>query len=88
MGTMANQGKKPAETDSGYLLKLIMYFLIGAIWVNVAMWGFQFPVGFLIGLVFARHEHFRIDRKVEYAVLLIAMALSFASPVGLVIAIT
>lgn len=76
------------ESDSAYLLKLIMYFLIGAIWVNVTAIDFQIPAGFIIGLAFANHEHFRIDRKIEYAVLLIAMVLSFVSPIGLVLAFT
>lgn len=39
------------------------------------------PVGFIAGIMFARHEHFQIDRKIEYAVLLVAMVLSAYIPV-------
>lgn len=85
---MNKSGTVPTETDSAYFLKLFMYFLIGAIWVNIPALGVQLPVGLALGLLFANHEHFQVDRKIEYAVLLIAMVISFASPVGLVIAVT
>ena len=40
------------------------------------------PIGLIIGLWFANHDHFRIDRKIEYAVLLVAMLVGFWTRVG------
>lgn len=65
---------RPQEADSVYFLKLLMFFILGTIWM-------QFngrtvlPLGLLAGLVFAQHDHFQIDRKVEYLTLLIAALL-------------
>ncbi len=42
------------------------------------------PVGLILGMLFASHDHFQIDRKIEYAVLLIAAILSYIAPLGLV----
>ncbi|MGF7229310.1 MAG: hypothetical protein ACQR33_05000 [Candidatus Saccharibacteria bacterium] len=41
------------------------------------------PVGLAIGLFFTSHEHFQIDRKIEYAVLLVAMLVGYFAPFGL-----
>jgi hypothetical protein len=40
------------------------------------------PVGLLIGVLFAMHDHFQIDRKIEYAVLLLAMLVGFVASIG------
>jgi hypothetical protein len=81
---------KPVEPDSVYFLKLLFFFILGSIWVLFDPEGESrklIPVGLLIGLLFAHHDHFNIDRKIEYAVLLIAAFLSYASPVGIVLLI-
>lgn len=89
-----NKSKKkksqPVEPDSVFFMKLIFYFILGAIWVRLVEVGanevsFSVPIGLLIGILFARHEHFMIDRKIEYVVLLVAMVLSFYLPVGILI---
>jgi hypothetical protein len=36
-----------------------------------------------VGLLFTSHEHFRIDRKVEYAVLVLAALIGLIAPYGL-----
>jgi hypothetical protein len=82
--------KKPAEIDSVYFLKLVMYLIFGSLWIKIDRSGqYQIPIplGLLIGLVFVSHEHFRIDRKIEYAVLLVAMFVGFWLPLGLVISL-
>jgi hypothetical protein len=43
------------------------------------------PVGFALGLVFSSHEHFQIDRKIEYAALVVAMLVGYFAPYGLYI---
>lgn len=74
------------ELDSVYILKLVLYLVIGSQWVRFVTAGdteIPIPVGALIGIIFAAHDHFQIDRKVEYAVLLIAMFVGFWIPLGL-----
>lgn len=95
---MAKTNKKTArrkpsaaesELDSVYLLKLVLYLIIGAQWIRfVNMSGtsqIPIPVGLIIGFLFAAHDHFRIDRKIEFAILLIAMFVGFWSQVGIYI---
>lgn len=79
--------EKP-ETDTTYFLKLVVFLILGSQWVYIESypdWQIPIPVGLIIGLVFATHEHFRIDRKIEYAVLLMATFISFWLPIGLYI---
>lgn len=76
--------KVKTEKDSVFFLKLLMYFLLGSFWLRIAQADGSYlilPFGLVVGLVFARHEHFQIDRKIEYAVLLIATALSAYIPI-------
>lgn len=74
------------EMDGVFLLKLLLYVLLGSLWVKFSKGdtlSVALPVGFVIGLVFATHEHFRIDRKIEYAVLFVALLLGYIAPYGL-----
>ena len=68
-----------SETDSSYFLKLVMYFIFATLWVHVSGdgWVIPIPIGFLIGMAFATHDHFKIDRKIEYAVLVVAMFMTY-----------
>jgi hypothetical protein len=77
--------KARTEVDSVYFLKLVLYLIIGSLWLRIDTGGMQIPlpVGLLIGLLFASHEHFRMDRKIEYALLLVAMFVGFWLPLGL-----
>ncbi len=77
-----------AEPDSVYFLKLVLYFLLGCLWVRVGGEdGISLPVGLIIGILFASHDHFQIDRKIEIAVLLIATVLSFIAPIGFILSV-
>lgn len=69
--------KTGVEPDSIYFLKLLLYFTLGTIWIKVNG-NTVLPIGLILGLVFSAHEHFRIDRKIEYAVLLVAALLGLA----------
>jgi hypothetical protein len=84
-----SQGAKSNNSfDGAYLLKLVLYLLMGSIWVKVSNKSgisIPIPIGLIIGLVFTLHEHFQIDRKIEYAVLLVAMLFGYFAPYGLFI---
>jgi len=79
--------KQPQELDSIFLLKLVLYIVLGSIWIKIDRHGTQIPIpiGFIIGLIFTTREHFAIDRKIEYAILLVAMLIGFWAPLGLYI---
>lgn len=78
-----------AELDSVFLLKLVLYLIIGAQWVwfvsDTSMTQIPIPVGLIIGFGFALHDHFKLDRKIEYAVLLISMLVGFWAQAGIFI---
>lgn len=80
---------KPQELDSVYLLKLVLYLIIGAQWIRFTNTAgtsqIPIPIGFIIGILFASHDHFRIDRKIEFAVLLVAMLVGFFAQIGIFI---
>jgi hypothetical protein len=74
--------------DGVYLLKMTLYLLIGSLWLKIdngVGMHIPLPIGLAIGLFFATHEHFRIDRKIEYAILLVAMLFGYFAPYGLYI---
>lgn len=65
------------ETDNYYFLKILVYFVVGTVWIKVN--GIVvLPIGLLLGLLLAQHEKFMIDRKIEYAVLLVSALLNLA----------
>ncbi len=70
------QKKKPKrrEADSVYFLKILLYFILGTIWIKKDGQAL-IPIGLIIGVLFASRDHFRIDRKIEYALLLLAAIL-------------
>lgn len=74
-----SSARKAKETDGAYLLKIVMYFIFGTFWIHVSGngWVIPIPLGFAVGMFFAMHDHFKIDRKIEYAVLLVAMFLTY-----------
>jgi len=81
---------KKSETDSLYFLKLVVYLILGSLWVKVTNGDtvqVPIPVGFMIGLVMAAHDHVQLDRKVGFAVLLVAMLIGFWVPIGIYVLI-
>ena len=80
------------EADSAYFLKLVLYILLGATWIKfaipLALGPVQIngaPIGMLFGIVLASHDHFAIDRKIEYALLIMMMIITYFLPAGIVI---
>ncbi len=80
-----------AAFDGVYVLKLVLYVLLGSLWLKLGHsdsgLSVPLPLGLAVGLVFTAHEHFRIDRKIEYAVLVVAALLGLMAPYGLFISL-
>ncbi len=93
MARSKSKSKKQAavqELDSVYFLKLVLYLIVGSLWLKVTQGDtaqIPVPIGLGIGLLFASHEHFQIDRKVEIAVLLVAMLMGFWLPFGIYVSL-
>lgn len=83
------KSKNRPEMDTTYILKLTLFLIVGSQWlylVNVnSDTQIPVPVGLVVGLVFASHDHFQIDRKIEYALLLLAMFVGFWLPMGVIV---
>lgn len=87
--TKTIRSKAASGNDGAYLLKLVLYAVLGSLWLKIGHHSSSFavplPVGLIIGLIFTSHEQFRIDRKIEYAVLIVAALFGFMAPFGLFI---
>jgi len=84
--------QKGTEPDSVYFLKLVLYIILGSFWLKfsnpIPIGDFQlhaFPLGLFMGLIFASHDHFQIDRKIEYATLVLVTIVTFFLPAGIVV---
>lgn len=76
------------ESDEAFFLKIVMYLLVSSLWVRIDTGDgtvIPLPVGAVVAVFFALHDHFQIDRKIELALILVAMFISFWLPIGLFI---
>lgn len=81
------------ESDSAFLLKLILVTLLGALWVRLGtpleVGGVaitSIPIGFLLGLALVGwFEHFQSNRRIWYVVLILVAIVSNYLPVGIVL---
>lgn len=76
---------KPRDNDSTYFIKLVLYLVVSTLWIRIESGDsvLPLPIGAFIALMFAFHEKFQIDRKIELALILIGMFISFWLPIGL-----
>lgn len=77
-----------SDVDMVYFLKLTIYLVLGSIWIKVTDGQnvqLPIPAGFLVGLLMASHDRVQLDRKIGFAVLLIAMLVGFWAPFGIYI---
>ena len=84
----AAQPATTQEVDGVFFLKLVLYMILGSMWIKIShhdTLSLPIPFGLFVGLFFTSHEHFQIDRKIEYAVLLVAMLVGYFAPFGLYI---
>lgn len=81
------------ETDSTYLLKLVIVLILGAIWLRfdtpITWLGIPFgafPLGVAAGLLLIKlAEAHQSNRKIWYAVLLLVGVISYFADSGIVI---
>ena len=85
--------EKIYERDSTYFLKLVLYIVLGTLWLKfqhpLTLGGLQFnglPVGMLFGLlIVSKFEKYQSDRKIWYLVLVLVTIISYFLPAGIVI---
>lgn len=83
--------QKPSNnTDSGFFLKLVILVIVGSIWLKASKgssWQLPLPIGLIAGLFLVSKESIKQDRKLGYAVLLVAMLVGFWTPIGIFVSI-
>ena len=90
---LTRKQKRPSivqEPDGLYVLKLVVYLVFGALWIKISHSETSqtpIPVGLLLGLVLSSHDHIQLDRKVGYAVVLVAAFVGFWLPIGVFVGI-
>lgn len=84
--------KQTAEQDGVYLLKIVMYVIFGSLWIKLGaplhigpLTISGIPFGLFVGLIFATHDHFQVDRKIEYTILILMAIVTYFLPAGIVI---
>ena len=87
--TASKKRSSSSEMDSIFIFKMALFLILGSQWLYIidstSSAQLPIPVGAIVGLVFASQEHFKIDRKIEYVILLIAMFIGFWLPMGITI---
>jgi hypothetical protein len=81
------------ESDGTYFLKLVVFVLLGTLWLKFAQpvtWSGLpvggVPVGLLAGLILvSKFEKYQSDRKIWYAILLVVTIICYFVPAGIVI---
>lgn len=89
---MPKKRNKQNDSDSIYFLKLVLYVILGSLWLKfsepIGFWGLIFngiPLGLMVGLFFASKDKFQVDRKIEYALLIVVAIITYFVPAGIVI---
>jgi hypothetical protein len=84
----SRQTVRGQNLDGVFLLKMVLYLVLGSMWLKLSHHNtlhIPLPIGFAVGIIFASHEHFQIDRKLEYTLLLAALLIGYVAPFGLYI---
>lgn len=85
---LKRSSKSASEADSAYFLKIVLYLIVGSQWLRIEQlpeWSIPIPLGLIVGLFYASHDHFAIDRKIEYALLIVSAFVAFWLPMGIVV---
>ncbi len=87
--TASKKRSSSTEMDSVFVFKMALFLILGSQWLYIidptSNSQIPIPIGALIGLIFASQEHFKIDRKIEYVILLLSMFIGFWLPMGITI---
>ena len=92
--TLSRRGhEKTFETDGTYFLKLVIFILLGTLWLKFSQpitWGAVplngVPLGLLVGLLLVgKFEKYQADRKIWYAILVVVAIICYFVPAGVVI---
>lgn len=77
--------KNKLEDDNIYILKLVLYLILGSQWLYLTKSNLELPIpiGAIIGILLVRKEQQPTDRKIAYAILLVSMFIAFWLPIGL-----
>lgn len=68
------KNKRSLTSDVIFLVKAALYLLLGTVWISFG--GHRWiPIGVIAGFVFSQVEFLRIDRKIEYALLVVGALL-------------
>jgi hypothetical protein len=82
--------KNTHESDGAYFLKLVLFLIFSSLWLRIEFSTgtvLPLPLGAAIALLYAMHDHFQIDRKIELALILVGMFVSFWLPIGIFISL-
>lgn len=87
------QYERAFESDGTYFLKLVVFALLGTLWLKfrdpmtwVGVPLTALPLGFIVGLLLVvKFEKHQSDRKIWYATLLVVTIICYFVPAGIVI---
>lgn len=82
--------KKNNRKDSDRVfLKLVIFLVLGFFWIKIKFNTIiiPIPVGLILGVCLINYNKLIIDRKIDYAVLLLAMLIGFWAPTGLYVSL-
>lgn len=70
----ASRTAPSGEYDSVYFLKILIYLVLGSVW-GATNGHRDIPIGLVVGVLVTQHEKLQIDRKIEYAMLIVGAVL-------------
>ena len=82
------KNKNTHESDGAFFLKIVLFLIISSLWLRVEYSSgtvMPLPIGAAIAVIYAMHDHFQIDKKIELALILVGMFISFWLPIGIFI---
>ena len=88
---MTKKQKPASEPDSVFFLKILILLIISTMWLRLSSNGefsgveLNLPLGSAAAIFLVQFDHFTIDRKIEYVVVLLSSFISFFLPIGLII---
>ncbi len=80
--------KRYYESDFAFLVKAGLYLILGLTWLSLNDHRIV-PLGVILGFIFSKVDALRIDRKIEYALLVVGALLGLVfTGIGLTLSIS